>query len=262
MSVITPELFYTRIGNGSKTLLLFHGFGQDHSVFVSLANTLSDEYTCYLIDIYFHGKSRWHADDRPLEKDEWKSIIENVLSVNNIQEFSLFGYSMGARFVFATLEAFPAGVKELVLVAPDGIKTSMWYSLATYPTMMRAFFKSMIDHHSRFLGIARVLSKFRLMDRGLIRFAEFQMNSEEKRKRVYYSWVVFRRFRFDMGIIARLINDHSIALTVVVGKHDKVIRPENMNRLLRYTPRHRFVVLEAGHNNLLSDSALPDLLRG
>jgi pimeloyl-ACP methyl ester carboxylesterase len=181
--------------------------------------------------------------------------------MNNIHEFSLFGYSMGAKFALATLESFPEKIRQLTLVAPDGIKTSRWYSLATYPTMLRTFFKSMIHHHSRFLGIARMLGKLRLMDRGLIKFAELQMNTEEKRKRVYYSWVVFRHLTFDLVSIAKLINDHSIALTVIVGKYDKVIRPENMNRLLRHIPRHRFVVLDVGHNNLISDSSLVDLIK-
>jgi pimeloyl-ACP methyl ester carboxylesterase len=261
MSAITTELFYTRIGNGSKYLLLFHGFGQDHSVFISIAHALSDQYTCYLFDIYFHGKSRWSADEKPLEKEEWKNIIGSILRENNIQEFSLFGYSMGAKFAFATLEAFPQQVKQLMLVAPDGIKTSRWYSLATYPTVMRNFFRSMINHHSRFLGIARVLSQLRMMDRGLIRFAELQMNTEERRKRVYYSWVVFRHLSFDMESIAALINEHSIELVVVAGKYDKVIRPGNMNQLLRHTPRHRFVVLDVGHNNLIGDPAIIQLLK-
>jgi pimeloyl-ACP methyl ester carboxylesterase len=99
------------------------------------------------------------------------------------------------------------------------------------------------------------------MDRGLIKFAELQMNTEEKRKRVYYSWVVFRHLTFDLISIAKLINDHSIALTVVVGKYDKVIRPENMNKLLRHIPRHRLIVLEVGHNNLISDPSLIDLIK-
>src|SRR5690349_13168365 len=106
MSAITPELFYTRIGNGGKNLLLFHGFGQDHSVFISIANAVSDQYTCYLFDIYFHGKSHWTADEKPLEKEDWKRIIGDILHSNNISDFNLFGYSMGAKFAFATLEAF------------------------------------------------------------------------------------------------------------------------------------------------------------
>lgn len=260
MSAIKPELFYIRIGNGNKNLLLFHGFGQDHAALIDLAEGLAEQYTCYVFDLYFHGKSRWQGE-KPLEKKEWKNIIGDFLEKNDIKKFSLFGYSMGAKFAFATLESYPQQVEQLILVAPDAIKTSTWYSLATYPTMFRSFFKSMINHHSRFLGIARALSKLKLMDRGLIKFAELQMNTEEKRKRVYYSWVVFRHLVFNMKSIAQLANEYSIEVIIVVGKYDKVIKPENMVRLTRHIPHHRLVVLDVGHNNLLRDPAVIRLIR-
>ena len=59
------------------------------------------------------------------------------------------------------------------------------------------------------------------------------MNTPEKRKRVYYSWVVFRRLEVDLKIIAGLINHYSIPVTLIIGKYDKVIKPENMKRLLK-----------------------------
>jgi pimeloyl-ACP methyl ester carboxylesterase len=262
MSVITPELFYKRIGKGSKNLLFFHGFGQDHTVFTSMAEELGDEYTCYIFDLYFHGNSAWtRADEYPLEKDDWKKIIGNILHENRIGDFSLFGYSLGAKFVFATLESFPEKINQVILAAPDGIKTSTWYSLATYPVIMRKFFKSMISRHSRFLAIARALGRLQVMDKGLIKFAELQMNTEEKRKRVYYSWVVFRRLSFDMHHIASLINTHSIGLSVVVGKYDKVIRPENMNKLLQHLPSPQLIILDTGHNNLINDPAMVEIIK-
>src|SRR5687767_6941373 len=116
MSVITPEIFYKRIGTGSKKLLFFHGFGQDHTAFVSLAEALGNEYTCYVFDLFFHGSSVWHGvDENPLEKHEWKKIIEDILQSNDISEFSLLGYSLGAKFVFATLESFPEKIKQIIL---------------------------------------------------------------------------------------------------------------------------------------------------
>src|SRR6187551_3471449 len=103
----------------------------------------------------------------------------------------------------------------------------------------------MIDHHDRFTTLGRMLNKIRLVDKGLLRFAEHQMDTVEKRKRVYYSWVVFRHLEFDMKAISDLINTYDIDLTVVVGKFDKVIKPEKMNRLLQYVPVHRFEIIDA-----------------
>lgn len=247
-------LHYVKAGNGKEPLLVFHGFGQDHTLYVPLLKSLSPRYTLYIVDLFFHGKSVWNEGERPLEKKDWNNIISTLLTDQQISTFSLLAYSLGGKFALATLEAFPSRIKSLYLIAPDGIKTSFWYSMATYPKMLRSLFKSMIFRHERFLWIANKLNESKLVDKGLIRFADYQMNTEEKRKRVYYSWVVFRRLIFDLKEIARLIDTHNIRLTLIAGKYDKVIKAENMNLLLRHVPNHRFEVLETGHTGLVYES--------
>ena len=262
-AVNTPnaELYYIKAGHGNRNLILFHGFGQDHTALIPFAESIGNEYTCYIVDLYFHGKSIWPNDETPLEKNEWKLIIESILTKNNIETFSVVGYSLGAKFALATLEAFPSRIEEVFLIAPDGISTNPWYSLATYPLLLRKAFKSMIDNHDRFTSLGRTLSKIGLVDKGLLRFAEYQMDTVEKRKRVYYSWVVFRHLEFDMKSISELINTYDIDLTVVVGKFDKVIKPEKMNRLLQHVPVHRFEIIEAGHNHLLGKEVAEKIFR-
>lgn len=247
-------LHYVKAGNGKHPLLVFHGFGQDHTLYVSLLRSLSSKYTVYIIDLFFHGKSEWNDGERPLKKSTWNSILQVLLEEQKITTFSILAYSLGGKFALATLEGYPDRIKNLFLLAPDGVKTSFWYSMATYPKVFRSLFKSMILHHNRFLWIANKLNQSGLVDKGLIRFADFQMNSEAKRRRVYYSWVVFRHLSFDLKKIARLINDNPIRLTMIVGKYDKVIRPENMHRLLRHVKDYRLEVLESGHTGLIGES--------
>lgn len=246
-------LHYVKAGNGKQPLLVFHGFGQDHTLYVPLLRSLSKKYTLYVIDLFFHGKSEWHEGERPLQKKAWEQMIQVLLRENRIASFSIMGYSLGGKFALATLESFPKQVQELFLIAPDGIKTSFWYSLATYPPILRKFFKSMILRHDRFLWVAGKLNKSGLIDRGVVRFADYQMNTESKRKRVYYSWVVFRRLTFDLKSIAELINTNNIRLTMVVGKHDKVIRPENMHRFLKHVRDYNLEVVESGHTGLMQE---------
>ncbi|MEI9918296.1 MAG: alpha/beta hydrolase [Bacteroidota bacterium] len=231
-----PFLSYTKTGN--KPLLMFHGYGQDASVFKGIDG--------YSFDLFFHGKSVWTKDEAPLEKSEWKEMISEFLIKNNIDTFSVLGFSMGGKFALATLEAFPDRVKEIILIAPDGIKTSFWYSLATYPIALRNVFKSMINNHPRFLRIAIASKKLGLIDKGVLRFVETQMDSEEKRKRVYYSWVVFRHLKFDINKIKRLIDDNHIRLRLYIGRYDKVIKAKDMKRLTS-----KIEILDAGHNDIL-----------
>lgn len=246
------KLFYSKEGNGPQSLLFFHGFGQDHSVFLPLAKALSSHYTCYLFDLYFHGESIWQQEEIPLEKEEWKAIVARFLEENHIQQFSLAGFSLGSKLALAILEAFPGRTKEIFLIAPDGIRTSFWYRLATYPAPLRRLFKSMITQPQRFFALAKALQTIGFLDKGLQRFAGSQMDTEEKRRRVYLSWVTFRRMKFNMQVLAAIINRHHIATTVVTGRFDKVIRSENMMKLTKHLQHHHSIVIEAGHNGLLT----------
>jgi len=249
------SLFYVRHGHGEKAMLLFHGFGQDHSVFKTIVDYLSADYTCYSFDLYFHGSSMWAHDENPLSKKQWAQTIEVFLKKNNINNLSLLGYSLGGKFAMATLEAFPKRIKELILIAPDGIKVSFWYTLATRPLLLRKIFKSMINNPDRFEIASNVIQSLGLLDKSALRFAGTQMDTAEKRKKVYYSWVVFRQLRFEMKNIANLINDNQIRLLIIVGKYDKVIKAESMNRLLQYVDQYELELLDAGHNHLLEKAS-------
>jgi pimeloyl-ACP methyl ester carboxylesterase len=204
--------------------------------------------------LYFHGKSKWAHGERTLDKSKWKETIKIFLEENDIADFSLVGFSLGGKFALATLESFPEKIKELFLIAPDGIKTNFWYSLATYPFIFRKFFRSMILHPERFLGLARFLNRTGVVDKGLIKFAEYQMNSVEKRNRVYYSWVVFRHLKFNLLKIANLINANNVKVLLIVGKYDKVITPSNMKRFTKMIPSATVEILESGHSGLINQS--------
>lgn len=252
-------LHYAKAGNGDKVLLVFHGYGQNHQAFKKLAEAMPETYTCYLFDLYFHGQSRWVNNDEPLKKIEWSKTLQTFLHENRIDNFSLLGFSIGARFALATLEAFPEKTRKIFLLAPDGLKTNFWYAIATSTPLMRRLFKRLIPHPGLFFAITRMAIKLRLADRGLIRFATFHMNTEEKRRRVYYSWVVFRLLRFDPDHLARLVRTHSIPFIVIVGNRDKVILPKTISRFLKRLDYGRVVTLETDHMGIIS-ACIPIML--
>jgi pimeloyl-ACP methyl ester carboxylesterase len=245
------NLSFSKEGKGEKYLLLFHGFGQDHRVFQSWVAALRNDYTCYSFDLYFHGASTW-SSRKALEKEDWRQIMEQFLEQEGITKFAVAGFSMGGKFALATYESFHLQITDLILLAPDGIRTSFWYSLATYPIVIRALFKSMILHPNRLYRVTKLLRNLRLMDGGLLRFAESQMNSEEKRRRVYYSWVYFRHLKFKTSQVADLINQHEINFTLITGKHDKVITSKNMTGFLQKINRKQVLEINSGHNDLIS----------
>lgn len=247
------RLCYHKIGNGKKILLFFHGYGQQGKVFEENSRLLREEYTCYLFDLFFHGESAWGLGENVLSKAYWNELLLAFLQEHNIGKFSLAGFSLGGRFVFASINAAPNRIEKVFLLAPDGVKTNFWYNLATYPIAFRKLFKSMVLHPSRFYTIARFIYTIGLVDKGLIRFAESQMRTAVMRSRVYYSWVVFRALKFDMKEMALLIHKNKIKTTLVIGRFDKVITRKNMQKLLQYLPDCKLEILETGHNGIIKN---------
>ncbi len=248
------RLSYRQAGSGQHFLLAFHGFGQDHSVFNLFTQEVGDHFTLIAFDLFFHGQSQWPHGGEPLTKDYWKEILNKFLSENKIDRFSLMGFSLGGKFALASFEAFPHRVKSIYLLAPDGIKTNFWYSLATYPLVLRSWFKSMIHKPTRFFSVINFVQKFDLVDKGVIRFAQSQMDTLEKRERVYYSWVVFRLLKFDIHEIASRMDKHRITPWVFIGKFDKIITAENMHTLLSRLSDYKLHIIDTGHNGLIAQS--------
>jgi pimeloyl-ACP methyl ester carboxylesterase len=233
--------------------LAFHGFGQTKKNFEQFAHALREQYTVYSFDLFYHGLSFWHEKEEPLQKQFWKDLVNHFLNQHEIERFSLAGYSLGGKFALAILEAFPARIERLILIAPDGIKQNFWYKLATYPSWTRKIFRSMIVRPQYFYNLVNIFSNLGLLDKGTLKFAKYQMNTRRKRRQVYYAWVVFRLFKFNMKKIADIINRQSIQVEIFIGKYDKMITRTHMKKLTNKLHNYKLLVLETGHNNLINE---------
>jgi pimeloyl-ACP methyl ester carboxylesterase len=241
---------YYREGDGNKVILLFHGFGQDHKAFDSWIEPLENDYTIFTFDLFFHGNSKWNQ--QTLTKENWKKIIELFLNQEKIDQFEVAGFSMGSKFVLATVGLFPERVSRIILIAPDGIKNNFWYSLATGTSLMRSLFRSIILKPKRLNALTRFIKLFQLEDKNLLRFVEFQLSTEEKRKRVYNSWIYFRLLNFNLSDLALVLNSRNIPVVFILGKSDKVIPAGRVKSFAKTLTNKQFHWLDAGHHDLIS----------
>jgi len=251
------KLHYSRWGQGPQVLLAFHGFGQHKEYYQPLAQALQHSHTLYVFDLFYHGLSFWHNHQEPLQKAHWQALLQAFLQQEGIERFSVAGYSLGGKFALATVHAFAPRIDHLLLIAADGIKTQFWYSLATYPGVLQRYFKSMVPRPAGFFALLRFMQRLGVVDRGLARFASTQMNTRKKRSRVYYSWTTFRLLQFSMPQVAAQIQLHGLQVHVFVGRYDKIITAQGMQRLLKHLPAssYHLEVLPTGHNNLIEHTA-------
>ncbi|QNF33862.1 alpha/beta hydrolase [Adhaeribacter swui] len=248
------RLHYKIYGRGEQVVLAFHGYGQDHSHFYNLAGVLP-HVKIIAFDLFFHGQSVLHKKDMSLQKEFLAKLIQKFLDEHQIKRFSLMAFSMGGKFALTLLEAFPEKINQVLLVAPDGISTSFWYSVATYPGWLQGLFKRTVVRPARFFKFINWLDNKRLIDPGLIKFAAWQMNSTQKRLRVYKSWVGFRTLTFDIRKIVNLLNNQNIKFTLFLGEYDQVISGKRLQVFARAVKNCELIILKTGHTFLLHEVA-------
>lgn len=249
------QLHYHQFGTGEKIYFAFHGFGQTGLSYQPIAEALGEEIIMYSFDLPFHGKSYWNSGEDPLEKGFWRVLLIKFLEENNITKFSVMGFSLGGKFALTTLELFPESIQEVILIAPDGIKTNIWYALATYPVFLRKYFRSLILRPKSFFRIVDTMHKLKLMDKGILRFASSQMDTIKKRRKVYYSWMVLRKLNFENNKITKISNDNKIPFTIYLGTFDKIITVPKIYPFLKDLKHAELKLLKTGHNAILAKVA-------
>jgi pimeloyl-ACP methyl ester carboxylesterase len=250
-SVITYNVW----GSGSKIVFAFHGFGQTKDDFKILADSLAKDYTFYCFDLFFHGSSHWYDTETPLNKDFWQKLISAFTSEKGIEKLSVCGFSIGSKFALATLEALPDQIEELWLLAPDGIKDSLWYSIATSPGPGRAIFRQMINKPTLFYNSAKTLSSLGLVDKGTVKFAQSQMRSLERRKQVYQTWTVFAGLKFDVRQIIMLLNKSNIKTRIFLGKRDSIIKAKSIEHFASQLSNNELHTFNTSHHKLIEATA-------
>jgi pimeloyl-ACP methyl ester carboxylesterase len=249
------KLHYQTFGQGEEIVIAFHGYGQDSGHFYSMAEALRPTCIIYAFDLFFHGKSKLPKSKMPLQKAHLSLLIGKLLEQKNITRFSLMAFSMGGKFALTLIEAFPDRINKVLLVAPDGIKTNFWYSIATYPGWMQGLFKRTVLRPVPFFKFLNFLDRRNLVDKGLLRFANWQMESTSKRLRIYKSWMGFSQLTFDIRKIVRLLNENQIEITLFLGEFDQVIPQRSLQVFIKSLQFGKVILLKTGHTLLLHDVA-------
>ena len=247
------RLHYQKLGHGPLVMLAFHGYGQDLSYYKPVAEAIGKQFTIYAFDLFFHGKSWLAREHAPLTKTFLKELLERFLQEEQINHFSVAGFSMGGKFALATLEAFPERIKAFYLVAPDGIKTSFWYSVATYPGWLSGIFKRTVVKPQPFFKLVQVLGSLKVLHPGLLRFARHQMDSPAKRLKIYKSWTSFRFLVFDLEKIIRLLNTSGIPTHIFLGQFDQIITAAGIKFFSDAIQNCQVIILRTGHTHLLAE---------
>lgn len=254
------QLHFQVVGRGKETYLFFHGFGQSLVDMKSFEALLTDEKKLIFIDFFHHGKSRWKNSRQKLTLDYWREFIENLKKQEGFEHFHLVGYSMGGKISLLTYQLFASNIKSVTLLAPDGIKTGLWYSMSSYPPFVHDIFKQVVFKPNRFFGLVNGLQSVGLLEKSLSKFVQTQMETRSKRAQAYLIWKLFGQTQPDLGLIIRTARKHQTPISLFIGKYDKMVTQSNLSHFATKIPSLQTYVLPVGHGGLIE--ATVDFLAG
>lgn len=247
------QLVYTKFGSGDKILLAFHGFGQNKNIFKSWEQHLGEKYTIYAFDLFYHGESS--KDYGSLKKEEWKQYMVQFLQQENIQQFSILGYSLGGRFAISAALSFPEKTQELILIATDGIFKTIWFKLATTP-IIRMIWKYLMYNPDKLEKWISFAERIKIIDKYIADFVRKEMGTPENRKRVYISWNHFKSLGYSKRQLIKAFNIHSFKRRIILGSKDHIIKTEDILPIIHKMGRFKVDILEKKHHQLLGEDVV------
>lgn len=122
LKVNNIDLFYEKTGQG-RPILLLHGNGESHKIFMTLSQKLSEYYTVYAIDSRGHGKS---CKVKQLDYDSMAEDIVGLIRALNIEKPVIYGFSDGGILGILIAIRYPDLLSKLIIsganTCPEGIK--------------------------------------------------------------------------------------------------------------------------------------------
>ena len=245
------ELAFQTYGTGAEVLLAFHGYGQDHRVYEGLGAALQYRYTVYSFDLFLHGERPEKLVNQTITVAHWQQSISRFLDSHGIADFSLVGYSLGARFALTLVEPLAPRIKQLILIAPDGIKSSQWYQLASGTRLGNHLLRHTVVRPRPFFWALRKAYQLKVVEKSVVKFVESHMNTRADRFWVYRRWVTFRHIQPNLRRVKWQCNAHRIEVTIFLGEYDSVVKKKAIASFHKTLNNSKLNYLPCGHATLI-----------
>ncbi|PZF74280.1 alpha/beta fold hydrolase [Taibaiella soli] len=244
------KLHYLQMGSGPEWLIAFHGYGNNASIFKDLAAELGERYTVLSFDLPFHGGSSGWPDDSAFLKDDLVALMKSIQALTGAESFSLMGYSMGGRVCLCVAELMPEIIKQILLIAPDGLVFNSFYYFVTHVAAGRYLFRKFLTSQSIYAPVINGLRKLHLLDISRYRFVMHYLESEQSRHMLLKVWPAMRMLIPDHKKLKENISRDSIPIHIFMGQFDRVIPVKLARQFSKDLPTVHLHVLAKGHKLL------------
>jgi len=250
ISITNAEYSCRVLGNGEKNVIAFHGFGQVGNAFLPVSNK-NPYFTIYSFDLPFHGRTIVYDPSRCFPPSESIELIQKLIDLKKIDQFSLLGFSIGSKLIYPVLDRFHANIENVWLLAPDGIKINFWYQIAIGSRLTRFFFQRLLNNYQLLKRIGKGMLSINIIDRETLSFSLKSINTPEKRVQVFQIWTYIRRIELISEKAIINLNQSKVNFYFVMGKRDKIIPRSKIELFAKKISNSKIIILACGHQGII-----------
>jgi pimeloyl-ACP methyl ester carboxylesterase len=221
------------------TVLFIHGLGTNGAFWDHIISKLPADTRVLSIDLLGFGDSKapsWTVYDA---KTQARSVMSTILKLRITTPFIIVGHSLGALVAIEIAKRYPLLVNSLILCSPpvysDG--KSALFRFPRNEILLRRLYRASYNHPDRFLKIAALAFKYKLM-RGALTINDGNIDS------------------YMEALNSMIINQTSlkdakqlkVPTLIIGGRHDPVIIPKNYRMLAKANPNISVKTIKTGHD--------------
>jgi pimeloyl-ACP methyl ester carboxylesterase len=235
-----------RYGSGSKVLLAFHGFSQDHHFFASLEAELGEEYTIWAVDMPGHGKTEWES--RKICRPEIiAALASEIMEQTALSKVDVIGFSMGGRYAWVLAQEYPQMINRLYLASTEGLTTNFGVSVFASNPVGRFLLHKLITMPWMVMAPAYLIRKLKLISEKLYQFILLNTNSKKIRGQLETAWIAMSGLKPSQTKLAAVMNSQQTPVFTIIGSKDPLIKVADAKSLADKMHYGQLVVIPKGH---------------
>ncbi|HEY0669781.1 MAG TPA: alpha/beta hydrolase [Sphingobacteriaceae bacterium] len=253
-------LHYYKYGTGDKNILCFHGFGMHGKQFALLESTLGSKYTFYGFDLFFHQKTR--LKDSTLEhvkagisKRELANLIEDFCCHENINRFSVIGYSMGTHYATAIVEQLVHRIDEYIVAAPAALNPGMAIRYFSKNRLGNKILEKLAISQKAIPRLLFICRNLGLLDSTNYKIFCKETGTPELRFNFYASMTYLRHLDTDMAALKQALQLNHIKSIFIFGTRDRMYPVRIGKKIIPELSQAQTILLEKDHEMIDQDFA-------
>ena len=238
-------------------MIAFHGFGDRGRLFAALEPFLGEHYTIVAPDLPFHGETQWTR--KTFSKEDLLNLVHRILEQEGKTQFSLMGYSFGARLAMAMTPELLENLSTLYLLAPEGFKTKGTQTATRIPMWSRRLLHRVLEKPKLFLVPLRLGRKLGIVPKLTYGFLDANLSNRDRLMRTFGYWYALDAFLISARNIRTLWSNSHLPVEVYIGSRDVIVPLKPLQQLTKGISNVRLHVL-AGEGHRLVGAALAQRL--